>query len=81
MGQFKFPDFSGRSLEFRCLNDEVAIYGTREGLLRLAAFCTQLANEAVPNGADHLHLQDYEVLTQQSLRAVIGVFGSPPVGT
>jgi hypothetical protein len=80
MGQFKFPDFSGRSLEFRCLNDEVAIYGTRQGLLRLAEFCTQLANGPAPNGTNHMHLEDYEVLTQQSLRAAIGVFDRPPVG-
>jgi len=81
MGQFKSPDFSVHSLELRCVNDEVAIYGTRQGLRRLAELCTQLANGPAPNGADHLHLDGYEVLTQHSLRALVEVFDRPSIGT
>jgi hypothetical protein len=69
MNKFHIPDFSKGTLEFRHSDGEMAIYGTREGLLRLADLCTQLANGPTPNGSAHLHLEDYELLTQRSLHA------------
>jgi hypothetical protein len=65
-------------LEFRCSNDEVALYGTREGLMRLAQLCTEVANGPTQNGSAHLHLEDSDLLTPKSLRAVIAVFDEPP---
>ena len=66
--KFIKPDFSNASIEFRVVNDEVCIYATSKGLEKLAAFCGRLAEN---KKQDHIHLEDYEVLTPNSLRAII----------
>jgi hypothetical protein len=79
MNKFHAPDFSKGTLEFRHSDGEISVYGTREGLLRLADLCAQLAKRPTPNENDHLHLEDYDLLTQRSLQAVVAVFDGTSV--
>jgi hypothetical protein len=67
------PVFDGRHIELRFENGEVCIYATRTGLERIAGFCNYLLDHP-KRGAGHVHLEDYELLTNASLRGVIAVF-------
>jgi hypothetical protein len=67
----ELPDFSRRELEVRLLEGEVAVYGTREGLQQLAGLMLRLAEERPPS---HLHVEDYELLTDCSPRLTLAVF-------
>lgn len=67
------PDFGVRQLEIQLVDDEVAIYATEVGLRRLIELCQKLLRDPTQG---HVHLEDYEVLTTGSKRAVICVF--PP---
>ncbi len=69
---FRRPDFGKRQLELRCEDGEVCIYATAGGLEKLMAFCKQLLGSP---GMGHIHLEDYEVLTRDSLPGVLAVFG------
>jgi hypothetical protein len=60
-------------VELRYDGEEVTIYGTPHGLSRLAEMCITLARES--QASEHLHLEDYQILTPSSLRGVIAVFG------
>jgi hypothetical protein len=73
--QFRAPDFAGRNLEFRCDGEEVCIYATAEGLRRLVDLCNTLLKRS---HVGHVHLDDYEILTRDSLRGTIAIW---PVGT
>jgi hypothetical protein len=78
MARFVAPEFKTGTVEIRAESDEVAIYGTREGLLRLATLCTELATKEIKGNADHIHLEDFELLTTKSRRATVAVFMSSP---
>ena len=69
--KFIKPEFSKGNLEFRVENDEVSIYGNTEGLTWLAQKCLVLVDR---KKQQHLHLEEYHVLTPKSNRAVIALF-------
>ena len=74
-GKFRFPDFSKAELELRFENDVFCIYGTQEGLLKLARLCQDLA--ANP-GQGHIHLdRDHMTsleITAESEEGAIAIF-------
>ena len=74
MCNFVRPVFDGKSIELRYINDEVCIYGNQEGLKKLSEFCMRLASIGPDQETEHIHLEDYDVLTSESLRGVIAVF-------
>jgi hypothetical protein len=74
MSKFKTPDFKERPLEVRLNGDEVCIYGTKTGLKRLAELCLKLVNGAKSDSSEHIHLEDFEILTPESKRCVVAVF-------
>lgn len=74
MESFEPPEFShGRDLEFRVDNGEVCIYGTPTGLRRLSDLILRLSAHT-DGPTNHIHLDDYELLTPRSLKAVIAVY-------
>ncbi len=75
MKNFSQPSFSQGELELRCEVNEVAIYATQSGLSKLAELCAALAQKKVFE-SEHIHLEDYELLTPKSLKGVIAVFES-----
>jgi hypothetical protein len=74
MVDFVIPRFDTGDVEFRCDKDEIMIYGTPKGPVRLAELCLKLVNRRGDESTDHIHLEDYELLTQDSLRGVLAVF-------
>ncbi len=76
MKNFKKPVFEDGSVEFRIDNDEVSVYGTKDGLTRLSELCHKLALKCPVGGTEHVHLEDYELLTSSSLRATLAVFAT-----
>ncbi|MCK5236762.1 MAG: hypothetical protein KAR06_07235 [Deltaproteobacteria bacterium] len=74
--EFKQPDFNGRDIELSLSDNEVCVYATEAGLKKLIDFCQALIDKPQEG---HIHLEDYEVLTQDSLNGVIAVFGSNEV--
>ncbi len=46
MKNFKKPVFEDGSVEFRIDNDEVSVYGTKDGLTRLSELCQNLLSNA-----------------------------------
>ena len=76
MKPFVHPVFGGKCLELRCTDGEVCIYGNREGMRRLSELCLRLAAATGNQETEHVHLEDYEVLTAASLRGAIAVFQS-----
>ena len=71
--RFIAPVFEKGILELRCENNEVAIYGTSEGLKKLAELIVHLADNPRQG---HVHLEDYELLTEGSLIGAVAVFDS-----
>lgn len=71
MSDFVKPAFGKRKVELRYVDGEIGIYGTREGLKRLADLIQALA---VNPRVDHTHLEDYELLTEESLIGIVVVF-------
>ena len=69
--RFMMPDFQERPLELRYENNEVCIYGTKDGLRKLADLIISLVKTP---GGTHIHLEDYELLTRDSLRGAVAVF-------
>lgn len=69
--EFENPIFKDGSIEFRFQDGEVALYGTKEGFEKLIGLCQDLMTRKVP---DHIHLEDYEILTKNSTRATIAIF-------
>lgn len=65
------PVFDGKGLELRFDNNEVCIYGTKEGLRKLADIISSVANGSVGN---HVHLEDRNLLTDISLIGAIALF-------
>lgn len=71
--EFQLPEFKSGKIKV-CLNGaDVAIYGTTEGLLILGKLCIELADK---KKVEHLHFEDYDVLTRDSLKLVIAAFVS-----
>jgi hypothetical protein len=74
-GKFRFPDFSKAELELRFENGVVCIYGTPDGLRKLAEVCQDLAENY---GQGHIHLDRDEMapveLTDESEEGAIAVF-------
>lgn len=72
---FVRPSFVDGQLELRVDAEGVAIYGTRDGLIELAAICTALASQSLStDGTAHVHLEDRLLLTSGSLKAAIALF-------
>ena len=71
MPKFVKPDFSEKCLELRCENNEVSIYGTNGGLKRLSDLILELLEKPRQG---HIHLEDYELLTDKSLIGAIAIF-------
>jgi hypothetical protein len=69
--QFRKPIFDTRTIELRFENNEVCIYATKSGLKKIAELCETLIEN--PKRA-HIHLEDYELLTKDSLYGTIAVF-------
>jgi ABC-type histidine transport system ATPase subunit len=65
------PVFQERCIELRHENGEVCIYGTKAGLKKMIDFCMTLLNDPK---IGHIHLEDYEVLSEKSLKGTIAVF-------
>jgi hypothetical protein len=71
MANFIRPDFSQGDLELRFENGEVCIYGSAEGLQRLAKYCLQLVGNP---SEQHTHLHNLGLLTKQSMKGAIAIF-------
>lgn len=71
--EFRKPVFGARTLEFRYENGKVYIYGTREGLSKLSELILRLIARKKDG---HTHLEDYELLTTESLIGEIDVVRS-----
>ena len=71
MLEFRKPNFQDKALELRFENNEVCIYGTKEGLQKLADLILKLV--AKPSQG-HIHLEDYNVLTKDSLVGAVAIF-------
>lgn len=61
--RFVAPDLSDGVLEVRADGQEVAIYGSPDGLRWLAQKCLVLVDK---DKSGHIHLEDYEKLTKNS---------------
>jgi hypothetical protein len=72
--KFSAPSFGTYGLELRCDGDEVSVYGTRDGLRRLCDLIMALVDNP---GENHIHLEDYELLTKESLIGAVAVFRDP----
>ena len=68
---FQKPDFSTGDLELRFADGVVCIYGTENGLKRLASLCDSLIK--YPDQG-HLHVEDYGILTRKSEKGAIAIF-------
>ena len=69
--KFVPPDFGEGDIELRFQEDEICIYASEDGLKKLIEFCQMLLDNPQKG---HLHLEDYEVLTSDSLRGVMATF-------
>jgi hypothetical protein len=71
MSKFIPPNFQKGEVELRIgENNEIAIYGTVDGLKKIA----ELINHLIGNPkVGHVHLEDYEILSENSLRGVIAI--------
>jgi hypothetical protein len=67
MSAFEWPNFEVHAIEVRKTGDEVAIYATKTGIEKLIALLERLRHEKTQNGSAHIHLEDYDVLTSNSL--------------
>lgn len=74
MKLFRHPNFKNRAIELRYEHNEVSIYGTEDGLRRLADLCLKLAAFHPESSSEHFHLEDYELLTEDSSRGTLAVF-------
>lgn len=70
MSKFVEPKLDPNLVEFRCIDGEVALYFNKAGMERLIALMKGMADKST----GHVHLQDYELLSSDSLPAVLGFF-------
>jgi len=71
MEKFVKPNFTEGSVELRCKDNEVCIYGTEDGLKKIAELIYTLIEKPKQG---HIHLEDYELLTKESLIGAIAIF-------
>jgi hypothetical protein len=71
MGKFVKPTFTEGSVELRYEDNEVCIYGTEDGLKKLAELIYALIEKPKQG---HIHLEDYELLTKESLIGAVAIF-------
>ena len=71
------PPFDTGELEFHYEDGEVAIYGTPRGLLKLAEFCSQLAQVPESKKTKHVHLKRIINSLQGIPCAAVAVFHRP----
>lgn len=72
------PSFDDGQIEITVRADGVSIDMTQEGLNRLIRLLLRLKMQAKRTGVNqHLHLEDYELLTTRSPPCVVGVFIQP----
>ena len=71
--EFIPPDFSKGDLELRFENKVVCIYGTKEGLKKLAKIILELI-ENPDQGHVHLENEMCGVLTEESNKGAIAIF-------
>jgi hypothetical protein len=71
--EFTPPDFSKGELELRFEDNVICIYGTKEGLKKLANIVLELIENP---GQSHVHLENemYGVLTEESNKGAIAIF-------
>jgi len=69
--KFGKPTFKDRHIELRCDEGEICIYATKTGLEKIIYFCRSLLENPRKS---HIHLEDYEVLTTESLIGTIAIF-------
>lgn len=69
--RFLRPLFDNGDIEIRCDGMEVAIYASERGLHELANMCLRIAKDLKTKESAHIHIADYELLTEKSMRAVI----------
>ena len=70
---FKEPNFNGKHIEIRRDGDDVEVIATKIGLEKLINFCRDLINN--PHQG-HIHLEDYDVLTNESLKGALVLRGT-----
>ncbi len=68
---FQEPIFNEHGVELRCENGEVCIYATEQGLHDIINFCEKLIKKPK---IGHIHLEDYDILTANSLKGTIAIF-------
>ena len=68
---FQKPDFGNHGVELRYENNEVNVYGTPDGLLKFVRLIEKLVREGKET---HIHLEDYDILTENSLPGDIALF-------
>ena len=73
--QFRKPDFDNGVIKLGIAEGEVYIYATEVGLRKLIDFCNLLL--AKPK-EDHIHLEDFGVLTKDSLNGAMALFRACP---
>ena len=71
MPKFVEPNFSRKDLELRFENNEICIYGTKEGLKKISELIINLIEHPKKG---HIHLEDYELLTDDSLIGAVAIF-------
>lgn len=71
--EFTPPDFSNGDLELRFEDNIVCVYGTKEGLKKLANTILKLTENP---GQSHVHLERemYGMLTKESKKGAIAIF-------
>ncbi|MBI5492887.1 MAG: hypothetical protein HY893_08150 [Deltaproteobacteria bacterium] len=69
--KFAEPDFKNRDVELRFVDNEVCIYATEAGLKKLIGYCKILLDKPEKG---HIHLDDYDILTENSLKGVVAIF-------
>lgn len=71
MTKFRKPDFFDGDVELRFENDEICIYGTKVGLVKLNSLIQRLIDRPEQG---HIHLEDQRILTKSSLTGAVAIF-------
>jgi hypothetical protein len=73
--ELRSPTFDDGQIEIAVRDDGIAIDMTYEGLERLIRLLVRLKMQCKRTGVnEHLHLEDYELLTSRSPPCVVAVF-------
>ncbi len=71
MTMFNRPNPEVRPVQVRQAENEVVISMTRYGIEKLIALLTELQGTQIDRGSEHIHVEDYEVLTMDSPRLTL----------